>query len=272
MTSETAKTPPGPIVLWEHPLSPYAQKVKIALREKGLAFETRFPAGIGSGVADPTFAAVSPFGEVPALIDGQTQLFDSTIMLEYLEEAYPKPDLLPGNPALAAKARMIEEIMDTRYEAITWGVAEITAFGRADGPDADRILDAARAQLAGLHSWLERQLDAKAVFCPPHFGWADLAVAPFIAGAISFGMGPDPNSPLGAWFEQVSARPTVSQTLAEARQAASGLALAKQAITSGLFKRQYRDHRLEWMLRVGGAPIVLEGVANNTIRFTTDLR
>jgi glutathione S-transferase/RNA polymerase-associated protein len=261
----------APLVLWEHPLSPFAQKVKIALREKGLAFETRFPTGIGSGGLGEAFAAISPFGEAPVLEDQGLVLFDSTIMLEYLEEAYPKPDLLPDNARLAAKARMIEEVMDTRYEAITWGLAEVTAFGRAEGAQAEAIMAAARSQLAGLHAWLDRQLGEADVFCRPHFGWADLAVAPFIAGAMRFGMGPVEGSRLSAWFERVSARETVRITFEEAEAASGGLALAKAAIASGRFKRQYRDHRLEWMMRVGGLDIVKAGLEAGTIRFGAEL-
>ena len=66
------------ITLYEHPLSPYAQKVKIALREKGLEFEAVAPAGIGAGGAQGDFAKASPRGEVPALVDGEVSIFDST--------------------------------------------------------------------------------------------------------------------------------------------------------------------------------------------------
>jgi glutathione S-transferase/RNA polymerase-associated protein len=45
-----------------------------------------------------------------------------------------------------------------------------------------------------------------------------------------------------------------------------------QAIESGLFKREYRDHRLEWMIRSGGLDIVLEGIEKGNIRFSNELR
>ena len=68
------------IVLYEHPLSPYAQKNKIALREKGVPFELRLPTGIGAGAGmGEDFMRASPRGEVPALIDGATRVFDSTV-------------------------------------------------------------------------------------------------------------------------------------------------------------------------------------------------
>jgi glutathione S-transferase/RNA polymerase-associated protein len=47
--------------------------------------------------------------------------------------------------------------------------------------------------------------------------------------------------------------------------------MVPQLIASGQFKREYRDHRLEWMLRSGGAEIVLEGLRRGNIRFSTEL-
>ena len=92
------------MLLYEHPLSSYAQKVKIALREKGLDFTAETPANLGSGKAEGQFAAASPRNEVPALIDGDTRIFDSTIILEYLEDKFPSPPLLPRDPAVIASA------------------------------------------------------------------------------------------------------------------------------------------------------------------------
>ena len=59
------------LIVYEHPLSPYAQKVKIALDEKGVAYETKMPAAIGTGQIDKEFLSANPRGEVPALIDGE---------------------------------------------------------------------------------------------------------------------------------------------------------------------------------------------------------
>jgi len=75
--------------LYEHPLSPYVQKVKLALMEKGIAFETEIPDILSGGSAE--FAATNPRLEIPALIDGDIKVFDSTIILEYLEDKWPQP-------------------------------------------------------------------------------------------------------------------------------------------------------------------------------------
>jgi glutathione S-transferase/RNA polymerase-associated protein len=51
----------------------------------------------------------------------------------------------------------------------------------------------------------------------------------------------------------------------------AGFEMIPQLVESGLFKREYRDHRLEWMMRSGGAEVVLEGMRRGNIRFTTEL-
>jgi glutathione S-transferase/RNA polymerase-associated protein len=91
----------GTIVLYEHPLSPYAQKIRILLREKNVPFECRLPRRLGRGGDNPELAELNPRLEVPALVhDGQT-IFDSTIILEYLEETFPKPAMMPKSPIAA---------------------------------------------------------------------------------------------------------------------------------------------------------------------------
>lgn len=64
------------LTLYEHPLSPYAQKVKIALREKGVEFTVQTPDGMGSGHAAGEFMAANPRGEVPTLIDDDFSIFE----------------------------------------------------------------------------------------------------------------------------------------------------------------------------------------------------
>ena len=129
------------VVVYEHPLSPYAQKVKIALDEKGVPFETKIPTAIGTGQPDIEFLKANPRGEVPALIHGDFAIFDSTIILEYIEDAVPTPAMLPTDPKQRAKARMIEDVMDTQLRADQLGLGEIRWFKRAEGEQA-RVIEA----------------------------------------------------------------------------------------------------------------------------------
>jgi len=254
--------------LYEHPLSPYAQKVKIALGEKGIQFETKLPDILGGSDRDE-FLAVSPRLEVPALLDGENAIFDSTIILEYIEDRWPEPPLLPETPPARARARMIEEVCDTYYEAINWAIMEIRAFGRATGGDADRLLAKASEQTAGVQGWLARQLGTQPFFGGARFGWADCAVAPLVHASEVVGNAPAPGT-LADWLERVRSRPTVAATFEAATASMQGFEMLPGLIASGIFKREYRDHRLEWMLRSGGVDIVLDGIRNENIRFTRE--
>lgn len=260
------------ITLYDHPLSPYAQKVRIALREKGLPFQMALPGGLGAGGAAGEFVAASPRAEVPALVDGETRVFDSTIILEYLEDAYPSPALMPKPAAERARVRMIEEVMDTHYEAINWAMGEINWFRRAEGPLADALKSKAAEQTAGFMSWLAGQLGARTWFNGDAFGWGDLSVAPFVAASAAMGMAPARGGSLSAWLERVLARPSVGETVGEARNFSTADSGVAEAVASGLFKREYRDHRLEWMMKSGGVEIVLKGLEAGNIRFSPDFR
>nr|WP_225007032.1 glutathione S-transferase family protein [Novosphingobium percolationis] len=254
--------------LWSTPLSPFVEKVKIALREKGLPFDAAVPDGIGVGVSNALIAA-NPRSEAPALVEGDVVLFDSTVILEYLEDRFPEVPLRPASAAARARVRMIEDVCDTHYEAVNWGLFELNYFKRGQGEGlAQTLFAAARADLAVLHDWLELQLGADPWFGGPAFGLGDVVVAPFIEGSRFNGVALDPSRPLGRWFARVSARPTVAETFAESQAGSELLHTVADALDAGLLRRHYRDHRLEWMMRAGGAVVVANGLAADTIRFT----
>lgn len=260
------------IILYEHPLSPYAQKVKVALREKAIEFRVETPTALGSGAAAGAFLAANPRSEVPALVDGETRIFDSTIILEYLEDKFPTPALLPANPADRARVRMIEDVMDTQFEAINWGLSEIHRFRRADGALAQALTDKAKAQTAGFFAWLERELGERTWFNGDSFGWGDLSVVPYLNGALGFGNTPAHGSGLSAWLGRANDRPSVAATAQEAKASLGTLARVAEIIDSGQFRREYRDHRLEWMIKSGGLAVVLKGLEKDNIRFSADFR
>lgn len=256
------------LIVYEHPLSPYAQKVKIALREKGVPFELRFPEGIGAGATQGEFASASPRGEVPVLIHDGFAIHDSSIMLEYIEETWPKPSLLPSKPQARARARMLEDYMDTWVEAISWGLGELVFFKRGKPERREQMMENARAQMADVFTHLETELGDDEWFNGDAFGWGDLSAIPFINGVAGFGIRPPEGSAVANWFEAANRRETVAQTRNESAASMTGMELVAEAVEQKLFKRQYRDHRLEWMLKSGGREVVLDGMDQGTIRFT----
>jgi hypothetical protein len=165
-------------------------------------------------------------------------------------------------------------VMDTHFEAINWGLSEIRWFRRAEGALAETLTAAAARQTEGFFAWLEGQLGERPWFNGETFGWGDLAVVPYLNGSVGHGHPPAKRSKLSDWLARANARPSVADTAAEAQASTRGSAMANVAdlVKQGLFKREYRDHRLEWMIKSGGAEVVIQGLERDNIRFSPDFR
>jgi glutathione S-transferase len=87
--------------LISHKLCPYVQRAVIALAEKGVSFER---VDIDLANKPDWFLAISPLGRTPVLQVGETAIFESAVILEYLEETQPKP-LHPADPLRRAEHR-----------------------------------------------------------------------------------------------------------------------------------------------------------------------
>ena len=173
---------------------------------------------------------------------------------------------MPG--AERARVRMLEEVMDTHFEPINWGLSEVRNFRRAEGELAQELEERAAEQTQGFFVWLEEQLGEREWFNGERFGWGDLAVVPYLNGSRGFGHEPASEPALAAWLVRVNERPSVSQVRDQAMAAASALSDVADLVKEGKFRREYRDHRLEWMIRTGGLQVVTEGLEKQTIRFT----
>jgi glutathione S-transferase len=90
-----------PLKLISHKLCPYVQRAVIALTEKGVAFER---IDIDLANKPDWFLAISPLGKTPVLQVGDTAIFESAVILEYLEETQAKP-LHPADPLVRAEHR-----------------------------------------------------------------------------------------------------------------------------------------------------------------------
>lgn len=256
------------ITLFEVPVSPYAQKVKLALLEKGLSFDTKL---VDLTRPSDELRQVSPRVEVPVLVDGDLTLVDSSIIVEYLEDAYPEPALLPSSPRERARVRWLEELCDTQYEAVVWGVAELTVFQRASGDQKQAMLATASAQVARLNERLEAELQGREWLNGDQFGFGDLVAFPHVNAASSQGNKPLPGTRLDGWLRAVRQRPSAQRCKADIVATLATFAAVPQRIQSGEARRQYRDHRLEWMLRSGGLSIVEAGLASNTLQLSVEL-
>ncbi len=97
------------LLLHQYEVSPFAAKVRRALRYKGLSFEVRNYRVVDAGKIRKS---ISPTGKTPVLEDDTGLVVDSTAILRHLEQRFPSPPILPADPALCAQAHIIEDWAD----------------------------------------------------------------------------------------------------------------------------------------------------------------
>jgi glutathione S-transferase len=207
--------------LYTGPLSLFARKAEIALLEKGLSFErvmVPFSQTKGYDPKHPEVLAANPKGQVPVVIDGQLALFDSTVIFEYLEDAYPEPPLYPREPAERARCRLFDlfadEIMLMPLRLLmhrnTPGERdpERWASSEAKARDAEAALDRHFQDL-------ERKLGEKDYLCGA-FGAADISVFMMVFWTMRLG-GPvlDGHRALARWYQRLASRPAFARVTSE---------------------------------------------------------
>lgn len=207
--------------LYSGPLSLFSRKVEIALHEKGLSFEriqVPFSQTRGYHPKDPTVLATNPKGQVPVLIDGEVALYDSTVILEYLEDAYPSPALYPKRPDERARCRLLDVFADEVM------LVPLRALMHRTEPHSDNdarwIAGESKAKeaepaIASHFAKLNDELSGRSYLCDV-FSTADIAVFMSVFWARRLG-GPSLKSTpaLAAWYARLSERPAFAKVVAE---------------------------------------------------------
>ncbi len=149
--------------------SPFARKARIALQEKGLPHEVV----VDNPWVDAAVGKVNPLGKVPALVldDGRT-LFDSRVIVEYLETLGAPPALIPRDPQLRITHKQIEALADGICDAVV--LITLERARPAERRSADWIARQA-AKIPAALAELERMLGGAQWFTAHGFGLAEIA-------------------------------------------------------------------------------------------------
>jgi glutathione S-transferase len=202
--------------LYSGPLSLFTGKVRVALAEKGIEYErvdVPFSRAGGYTPKHPDVLAINPKAQVPVLVDGDVAIYDSTIILEYLEERYPQPPLYPRDPGDRARCRQAEAAADEiLFPNVLALIQEV--FYKRDGERDRARVDGAHQAIAAHYRGLDQKLAGREYLCGP-FSVADIGYLLTITFASGLGAAPSPElANLGGWMARVSARPAVGAELA----------------------------------------------------------
>lgn len=196
--------------LYLHPLSSYCQKAKTAFYEKDIPFETRMLDG--SEPVASEFAALWPIGRFPILVDGERMIFETTIIIEYLDAHYLGAiRLIPRDPDMAIEARMMDRFFDNYLNAPQQRIVDI-ALGRDTAEEAP-----VRAKLDTAYGALDRLLAGRTWAAGEEFTLADCSAAPALLYADWTHPIPKIHANVWAYRDRLLARPSYARALDEAR-------------------------------------------------------
>lgn len=199
------------LALYGHPFSSYTQKALIALYENETPFTFRS--------IDPASAANVaewlrrwPLRKFPLLVDGERDVAETSIIIEYLQIVYPGPRLLlPTDPMAALEVRFLDRFFDLHVmEAMQ--VAVEAKLGKLP-IKSDEGLAIATARLERAYGWLETHLAGRTWAAGEHFTLADCAAAPSLFYADWTYQIPDGYPLLRAYRARLLARPSVARAV-----------------------------------------------------------
>jgi glutathione S-transferase len=183
------------IQLYSGPLSMFGAKAQIAALEKGIAFDlimVPFTAGHRYLPKHPDVVRINPKGQVPVLIDGHVEIFDSTQIFEYFEDLKPQPALWPLSVSGRALARSLEHQSD---EVLFPYI--IRLMGLQETP-LDPVASDARAAASAFYERMDDVLGDQS-YLAGALSYADIAL--FMAQLLL------------KWRERMAARPAIQQVV-----------------------------------------------------------
>ncbi len=234
------------IELYHNDMSTCAKKVRLVLSEKGLAWQSHhMNLRAGDTRKEDYIKNLNPLGVVPTLVDNGAVVYESNVIIEYLDDAYPTPALRPTSPLARARMRLWTKQLDEGVHAATAVVSSCIAFryqqmeGRTEQELRDfinLIPDAAARErshdviFAGVESKLfapavqrflkllhdmEAALAKSEWLADPSFSLADIAYVPYLTRLEHLQMsGLYTGLPhVVSWYERVKERPSYDEAL-----------------------------------------------------------
>lgn len=203
------------LALYGHPFSSYTQKVLIALYENGAPFDFRI-LGPDTPQHSAEWLRRWPLRKFPLLIDGERNVVETSIIIEYLQLAHPGPvRLLPTDPMAALDVRFLDRFFDLHV----MNAAQHAVDGALTGDPVKRQEGVALAEekLELAYAWLEEQLIGRTWAAGANFTLADCAAAPSLFYADWTHRISESFPVLRAYRARLLARPSFARAVADAR-------------------------------------------------------
>ena len=201
--------------LYAHPFSSYCQKALIAFYENGIPFTYRM-LGAEDSSAMAELEARWPLKRFPMLIDSGRAVHEATIIIEYLNTAYPGPvRLIPDNAAAAVEVRFMDRFFDNYIQTPQQTIV-FNALRKPDERDPKGVADA-HAAFETAYGWLDKRMTDRQWAAGDKFSMADCAAAPALFYADWTHPISDEFPNVRAYRARLNARPSFTRAINEGR-------------------------------------------------------
>jgi RNA polymerase-associated protein len=193
------------MVLYSGTTCPFSQRCRLVLFEKGMDFEVR---DVDLFNKPEDISTMNPYGQVPILVERELILYESNIINEYIDERFPHPQLMPADPLMRARARL----MLFNFEKELFVHVHVLESERAKSNDKSH--DKARAEIRDRLTTLAPLFLKNKYMLGDEFSMLDVAVAPLLWRLDHYGVELSKTAaPLMKYAERIFSRPAYIEAL-----------------------------------------------------------
>ena len=193
------------MVLYSGTTCPFSQRCRLVLFEKGMDFEVR---DVDLFNKPEDISTMNPYGQVPILVERELILYESNIINEYIDERFPHPQLMPADPLMRARARL----MLFNFEKELFVHVHVLESER--GKSNDKNHDKARSEIRDRLTTLAPLFLKNKYMLGDEFSMLDVAVAPLLWRLDHYGIELSKTAaPLMKYAERIFSRPAYIEAL-----------------------------------------------------------
>jgi RNA polymerase-associated protein len=196
------------MTLFSKPADPWSHRTRLVLAEKSITIDI---VDVEDGSLPEDLLDLNPYNSVPTLVDRDLVLYDSRVIIEYLDERFPHPPLMPVDPVTRAQFRLAL----FRIERDWYSLAEdILGTGSERKPPARAVKLLEESILSSVEIFA-----AKKFFLSDEFSLVDCTIAPILWRLPVFNIKLPPQArPIQRYMDEVFSRPSFQASLTEAEQ------------------------------------------------------
>jgi RNA polymerase-associated protein len=193
------------MVLYSGTTCPFSQRCRLVLFEKGMDFEVR---DVDLFNKPEDISTMNPYGQVPILVERELILYESNIINEYIDERFPHPQLMPADPLMRARARLM--LFNFEKELFV----HVNTLENERNKISDKSHDKARTEIRDRLTTLAPLFLKNKYMLGDEFSMLDVAIAPLLWRLDHYGIELSKTAaPLMKYAERIFSRPAYIEAL-----------------------------------------------------------